>query len=435
MLKSFDHSTKKMKNIINAVKGTREFYPHEMAVRIWLYEKIREVSELFGYQEYDGPFLESIELYAAKSGEELVKEQSFVFPDRGGNLIALRPELTPSLARMVAQKQNQLHYPLRWWSFGPFWRYEQPQKGRTREFFQWNIDLIGVNTPEADAELVAICAEFFRSVGLFPNEVKIYVNDRRLMEAQVKKIGIDAARKGKVLQVIDKRDKLEPKDWDAYVLDEAFSADQLAGIKALIGNKELYKDSPEMKRFFSALDAMDALDFAEYNPCIVRGLDYYTGIVFEAVDVGKSSRAILGGGHYDNLVEEVGGQPLPGVGFAMGDVVLPLILEELDKLPALDLFPAKVLVTVFGPDTLSESFKVASDLRKSGIKTALYPQEDKLGKQFKYADRIGAKFVLVIGPEEIQQKVVQVKKMTSGEQQHVDRGALDVYLKEELARF
>jgi len=184
-----------MKNIIPSVKGTREFYPREMAIRSWLYEKIRYVSELYGYQEYDGPFLETIELYAAKSGEELVKEQSFVFPDRGGNLIALRPELTPSLARMVAQKQNQLVYPLRWWSFGPFWRYEKPQKGRTREFFQWNIDIIGINSAEADAELVAICAEFFRQINLSSREVKILVNDRQLMEREIARLGIGSERK------------------------------------------------------------------------------------------------------------------------------------------------------------------------------------------------------------------------------------------------
>src|SRR5512147_661045 len=151
-----------MKNIVQAVKGTRDFYPDEMALRTWLYEAIRQVSEAFGYQEYDGPFLEKIDLYAAKSGEELVKEQAFVFPDRGGDLITLRPELTPSLARMVAQKQGELAFPLRWWSFGPFWRYEKPQRGRTREFFQWNIDMLGVNSPEADAELIAICAAFFQ---------------------------------------------------------------------------------------------------------------------------------------------------------------------------------------------------------------------------------------------------------------------------------
>ena len=151
-----------MKNIVQSVKGTRDFYPEQMAVRTWLYQMIRQVSERFGYQEYEGPFIEKIDLYAAKSGEELVNKQSFVFKDRGGDPITLRPELTPTLARMVAQKQNELAFPLRWWSFGPFWRYERPQKGRTREFFQWNIDMIGANTPEADAELLAVCAEFFK---------------------------------------------------------------------------------------------------------------------------------------------------------------------------------------------------------------------------------------------------------------------------------
>ena len=157
-----------MKPTIQSVKGTRDYYPEEMAVRNFLYETVRKVSESFGYQEWDAPFLETIDLYAAKSGEELVKEQSFVFPDRGGDLITLRPELTPSLARLVAQRQKQLVYPLRWWSWGPFWRYERPQKGRTREFFQWNIDLIGVDTPEADAEMVAIAASFLREAGLSP---------------------------------------------------------------------------------------------------------------------------------------------------------------------------------------------------------------------------------------------------------------------------
>ena len=171
-----------MREIIQRVKGTREFYPEDMAFRTWLYAQMRAVSESFAYQEYDGPFLEKLELYAAKSGEELVKEQSFVFMDRGGSEVALRPELTPSLARMVAQKQNLLNYPLRMWSFGPFWRYEQPQKGRTREFFQWNIDLIGVNSYQSDAELLAVCASFFKRVGLTPEHVRINVNNRRLMD-------------------------------------------------------------------------------------------------------------------------------------------------------------------------------------------------------------------------------------------------------------
>jgi len=176
--------------MINPVKGTRDFYPEDMAVRSWLYQKVRLVSESFGYQEYEAPFIEKIDLYAAKSGEELVKEQAFVFPDRGGELITLRPELTLSLARMVAQKQKELVFPLRWWSFGPFWRYERPQKGRTREFFQWNIDIIGVDTPEADAEIISVCAAFFVEDGLSPSQVRILVNNRNLMEQKLAAIGI-----------------------------------------------------------------------------------------------------------------------------------------------------------------------------------------------------------------------------------------------------
>src|SRR5258706_5376950 len=172
------------KPLIQAVKGTREFYPEEMAQRNFVYEKVRQAAQMFGYQEWDRAFIETIELYAAKSGEELVKEQSFVFEDRGGDLVALRPELTPSLARMIAQKQGELAFPLRWWSFGPFWRYERPQKGRSREFFQWNVDMLGVNSPEADAELIAVAAAFIESVGLTPQQASILVNNRRLMDAQ-----------------------------------------------------------------------------------------------------------------------------------------------------------------------------------------------------------------------------------------------------------
>ena len=164
---------------IASVKGTRDFYPEDMAFQRWLYASIRAVSEQFGYQEYDGPFLERVELYAARSGDELVREQSFVFPDRSGELIALRPELTPSLARMIAARSKVLPRPIRWWSFGPFWRYEQPQRGRSREFFQWNIDLLGVNSPEADAEIAAIAAAFLRRVGLGPDAVRIFINNRR----------------------------------------------------------------------------------------------------------------------------------------------------------------------------------------------------------------------------------------------------------------
>lgn len=421
-----------MKNIIQSVKGTREFYPQEMALRNWLYGKIRQVSESFGYQEYDGPFLESIELYTAKSGEELVKEQSFVFPDRGGNLITLRPELTLSLARMVAQRQHELVYPLRWWSFGPFWRYEKPQKGRTREFFQWNADLVGVDSPEADAELVAVAAEFFRSVGLTSSDVKIMVNNRELMEAEIIKLGVAMEEKVKVFSLIDRRDKMSQTEWQAYAIAEGFTEEQMNGFLQILQNKELYKSSPDMLRFFAALNALGVSDYVEYDARIVRGLDYYTGLVFEAHDVGESARAILGGGRYDNLVGDVGGDPLPGVGFAMGDVVLPIILAEYQKLPEIQTQPARVLVTVFEQETFKDSLLIAGELRASGIATSVYPEPVKLGKQFKYADRLGMEFAIVIGPDEISQDQVQVKNLKSGEQTSTSRTELAAFIKKGL---
>lgn len=409
-----------MKNTVQSLKGTRDFYPEEMKIRTWLYETVRRVSESFGYQEYDGPFLESIELYAAKSGEELVKEQSFVFPDRGGDLITLRPELTPSLARMVAQRQRQLIYPLRWWSWGPFWRYERPQKGRSREFFQWNIDLIGVDTPEADAEIAAIAAAFLREAGLFPDQVKILVNNRRLMDVEFQKLGISSEIRPEILRLIDRRDKMQPKEWEAYAEEIGLSAGQLDGLKSNLTNEDLWQQSEELQRFFSAIDALGMSEYVRFAPNIIRGLDYYTGTVFETWDREGEFRAILGGGRYDNLVADVGGDPLTGVGFAMGDMVVTLVLEKFGCLPQeLGISPAPVLVTVFDENSLPVSMQMAATLRQAGLKVACYPEPIKIGKQFKYADRMGMKIAIIIGPEEQAKNQAAVKDLRTGNQETV----------------
>jgi len=422
-----------MKNIIQPVKGTREFYPLEMAVRNWIYENIRNVSESFGYSEYDGPFLEPIDLYAAKSGEELVKEQSFVFPDRGGNLITLRPELTPSLARMVAQKQRQLIYPLRWWSFGPFWRYEKPQKGRAREFFQWNIDLIGSKSPEADAELIAICAEFFKQIGLSPDNVKVLVNDRRLMDQKLSELGIDASLKKTTLKIIDRQDKMDRSTWKTYALENGLKEEQFVGLTKILENTDLYQESAELQTIFTALESLNVREYVRFDPKIVRGLDYYTGVVFEARDVGKSTRAILGGGRYDDLVKDVGGEPLTGVGFAMGDVVLPIILEQYGLIPDLQVNPTQILVTIFDENLMPVSLTTAANLRRAGFSVQTYPEPAKIGKQLKYADRCAVQFALVIGPEEKEQGIVQVKDLRTREQSSVPMDGLIKYINGMLA--
>jgi histidyl-tRNA synthetase len=243
------------KIIIPAVKGTREFYPQEMALRNYIEEKVRQASEAFGYQEWDAPYIESLELYAAKSGEELVKKQSFTFQDRGGSQVTLRPELTPSLARMVAKKQRQLTYPVRWWSFGPFWRYERPQKGRSREFFQWNIDMLGPNSPEADAELIAVAVKFMQSVGLGSNLARVYVNNRRLMDSEFAKLGIPEENRLMVSNLVDRRNKMKAEAWENYVLESGITETQLKGLVALLENKDLWKESEDLIRLFKAIDA------------------------------------------------------------------------------------------------------------------------------------------------------------------------------------
>jgi histidyl-tRNA synthetase len=410
--------------ITSSVKGTRDYYPAEMAFRNWLYGNIRCVSRKFGYQEFDAPFLETIELYAAKSGEELVKKQAFVFPDKSGDPITLRPELTPSLARMVAQRMHQLTFPVRWWSFGPFWRYETPQKGRTREFFQWNIDLLGVENPQADAELAAVACEFFRAVELTPGQVRLQVNNRRLMDSALEKIGIRGESIGGTFRLIDKKEKMKPAEWEAYALETGLTADQVNGLSKILADRELWRQSRELVEFFDAVKAFGVSEYVEFNPAVIRGLDYYTGTVFEGRDAAGDFRALLGGGRYDNLIADVGGEKISGVGFAMGDVVIGLILKNFGKEPKIRTAPAEVLVTTFSAQEAAASMEIAQSLRAAGIAAEWYPAPDRLPKQLKYADALGIPIAVILGPDEIRSGKVTLKDLARREQKTIDRTEL-----------
>lgn len=413
-----------MADIIRSVKGTRDFYPEEMALRRWMFDIIREVSTQFGYQEYDGPCLEFIDLYAAKSGEELVKEQAFVFSSPGDDMLTLRPELTPTLARMVAQKQYEIPFPLRWWSIGPFWRYENPQRGRTREFYQWNIDIVGTESVAADAEIVAVAAIFLKETGLSSEQVQIFVNNRRLMDQALTKLDIAKDLRPKVFRIIDKLDKLSEKEWRAFALDSGLNDIQVEGLIRLLNDEELWLESEELVQFFHLIKIFGVDDYVSYNPKVIRGLDYYTGTVFEAFELGGESRAILGGGRYDNLVADVGGNPLPGVGFAMGDVVAALVLEDAGVIPERLGNKPQVVVTVFDDETLSESMTAAEEIRKAGLRVVLYPEADKLGKQFKYADRLDIPVAVIIGPDELKSHQVAIKNLKTREQVSVERARM-----------
>jgi len=417
-----------MPKLIQPVRGTQDYYPPEMALRTWLYAKMREVSESFGYQEFDGPFLERFELYAARSGAELVEKQSYVFEDRGGEKITLRPELTPTLARMVAARQRQLTFPLRWWSFGPFWRYEKPQKGRTREFFQWNIDLVGEDSPEADAELAAIAATFLKSVGLQSSETQVLVNNRQLMQAELEALSIKPALFVEVFNLIDRRGSLSSDAWNQRGKDFGLDTTQLMGVAGLVEDQDLWQKSETLVRFFKAVEAYGVSDYVRFAPHIIRGLDYYTGTVFEAWDTAGEFRAIFGGGRYDDLVNAVGGDPVPAVGFAVGNVVISLLLQTFGHTPDFkDGTP--IYVTAFDAEHLLPSISLAAELRSAGLRVSSHLAAVKLQKQFKHADRLGARFVLVLGPDEVTKGQVSVKDLQTGEQRSLPRAGLAAELK------
>jgi histidyl-tRNA synthetase len=413
-----------MMSTIQAVRGTRDFYPEDMSRRQWLYQHIRSVSEGFGYQEYDGPFLEKLELYEAKSGDELVKEQSYVFADRSGTMITLRPELTLSLARMVAQKGKSLLLPLRWWSFGPFWRYERTQKGRSREFFQWNIDLIGVDTPQADAEMVAVAATLFKQIGLRPSQIRIKVNNRKLAESRLQALGIARDQRKLAFHLIDRREKMDAKAWREYALESGLKASQYDAIETYLSDLGAWETSKDLAECLEACASLGVQDYVEYDPSVIRGLDYYTGTVYEARDVKGNHRSILGGGRYDNLVADVGGDRVPGTGFAMGDVVFGLVLEENGVLPDLKPNPADIFVTTFDENTVAASLELSAELRQAGFSVEWYPEPVRLPRQLKYADRQGIPVVVILGPEEIRRGEVALKDLQSGEQRSVPRTEL-----------
>jgi histidyl-tRNA synthetase len=422
-----------MKNKVQSVKGTRDYYPETMMLRNWLYGNMRAAAQQFGYQEYDGPFIETLDLYAAKSGDELVKEQAFVFTDRGGEQVTLRPELTPSLARMVSTRQGQLPRPIRWWSFGPMWRYERPQRGRAREFYQWNVDLLGVDSPAADAEIAALGVTFFRLIGLSTNEIKLQFNNRRLMDAEIAALGLTEL-KMKVFRLIDRQEKMSAEAWDKYAAEQGLSPAQLDGLRAVLANRDLWQKSDECRAFVEAAGALGIGDFLVYDPTVIRGLDYYTGTVIEARDRDGEFRTILGGGRYDNLVGDVGGDRLPGVGFAMGDLVMGLVAEKYKKVPPLRPSPAEVLVTTFGAAGLPEALRLAGELRATGLKVEWYPEPAKLDRQLKYADATGVRFVAIMGPDELSRGLVTLKDLAARTQVAVSRQDAAAELKQRLAQ-
>lgn len=426
--------------------GFRDFYPAELAFRNYIFEAWRRVAGRYGFEEFDGPPLEPLELYTAKSGDEIVG-QLYNFTDKGGREVSLRPELTPTVARMVAARAGGMKKPIRWFSIGQMFRYERQQKGRLKEFYQLNCDLIGEPGALADAELIALAIDMMRDFGLGPDAVRVRLSDRRVLQALLSGVGVAAEQLPAAYGIIDKLERMKPEQVAELRAgnDPRFGASLAAGIidvaslrgwpavgEALARITGGAAAGASLRATLDALEAMGLGDFLDVDLSIVRGLAYYTGTVFELFDAGRTLRAIAGGGRYDGLLQQLGGVEMPAVGFAIGDVVLGELLKDRGLAPAPGASVDAFVAGVTDAD-LPYVLHVAHALREAGIRVEYALHADGVGKQLKLADARQAAFAVVIGPDDRARGEVQLKNLRAKTQRAVAASALGAELTAALA--
>jgi histidyl-tRNA synthetase len=404
-------------------KGTRDFYPEDMRVRLWMFDRMRQVAQKYGYLEYDGPMLESFELYAAKTGEEIVNQQLYSLIDRGERKLAVRPEMTPTLARMVAGKFHELPRPVRWFSIPNLWRYERPQRGRLREHWQLNVDVLGGDALLADAEILCFAVDLMKAFG-GEKHVSIRVNNRRLVDHFFKeKLGLSAEAAQQVTKALDARAKIGEEAYSKWL--------QEVGVdESKRGQMEEFFHSPfekvaaavpcegteELKRLFAMLAESGVGEQVVFDPLVMRGMDYYTGTVFEIYDISpENRRAMFGGGRYDNLLGLFGNFKMSGVGFGMGDVTFRHFLETHGLLPSFGSF-VDVFVTLPKLEFRKVAESIAQSLRQADLRVIAPLEVGGFGSQLKQATKHGAKFVVLLGESELAEGKVLVKDMAKGEQ-------------------
>lgn len=407
-------------------KGARDFYPAEMLRHEWMFSQMQRVVRLYGYEPYNGPMIEPFAVYAAKSGSELVNEQLYHFIDRGDRKVAIRPEMTPTLARMVAAKSQEITKPIRWYSTPNLWRYERPQRGRLREHWQLNVDLIGVNTEAAEVEVIQIADQIMRNFGAKAGDYCIRINNRMLMDHIFYDVmQLTREQVPPVARLLDKREKIDPAGFVKNLENEGLGAGQIDVLLELptLQLADLEKKYPTAQgtqalvKLFERLAQVGVLDSCVLNLGVMRGLDYYTGTVFEMFDGHPdNNRALFGGGRYDKLVSLFGGEPLSGVGFGMGDVTILHFLQTHQLLPNLSPVTQVLLCVMDDAGIYAES--IAGQLRQQGINVEHYlPEGDKLKKQLKMAHKKDLPFAIIIGSAEVAEQKITLKNLKTGEQQ------------------
>ncbi len=405
----------------------RDFYPEDMRLQNWLFDHWRAASRAFGFAEYEGPIFEFLDLYTLKSGEEIVA-QLFNFEDRGGRRFAIRPEMTPTLARMIAARANALPRPIKWFSIPRMCRAEKPQRGRLREFFQWNVDVLGTEDPLADAEVIAVAVDFLRRVGLSDTDVVVRLSSRPLAAGLLRGVGVGDDGVSKAFELLDRRDRVPP-DKFAAMWGEAFpSGPRIEAVTELLAPRSFEETcalaersegggevAAPLRGLRESLDRLGAWGFCQLDLTTVRGLAYYTGVVFEVHARRAQLRALLGGGRYDNLVGMLGGPKVPGVGFGMGDAPMIEMLREAGKLPelgeSLDAFVIDAEESLF-----SDALRLVGGLREAGLSVDFSYRRQALGKQLRAAAARNARYAIIVGQEFRERGEVAVKELASGEQ-------------------
>lgn len=418
-------------------KGTRDFYPQEMRLRNWFFGVMRRVLETAAFEEYNGPMLESLDLYAAKSGEEIATKQTYNFTDRGDRRLALRPEMTPTVARMVAAKMNELTFPLKWFSIPNMYRYEAPQRGRLREFWQLNVDIFGCDGYEADLDCIVSAIEIMRAFGADETMFTVHINNRRFFNDVIAAIaGTDGEGAKQVSKVIDRKNKVPREVYERDLLALGLTAEQIAKIDALytMSVEEATALCPssagaaELTNLFAMLKKAGLDRYCVFDFGIIRGLDYYTGTVFEVFDnAPENNRAMFGGGRYDNLVGLfVKNAKISGVGYGMGDVTLENFLVTHGLVPNLTADRAKVLVTRFDDVPYEAYLALVSDLHAAGVSATLYLGSKKYGKQLEYAIKSGFTHTLTMGGDEFSSGTVHLKNLTTREELTLPASAKEI---------
>ncbi|RLN01946.1 histidine--tRNA ligase [Haloarcula sp. Atlit-7R] len=411
----------------DSVKGFRDFYPEEMQARRWAMDTLEDVAQRYGFREIATPALEPTEMYVDKSGEEIV-EELYSFEDKGGREVALTPELTPTVARMFVAKQQELSKPIKWVSTRPFWRYEEPQQGRFREFYQTNVDIFGSSEPTADAEILAVAVDMLTDLGLTGEDFEIRVSHRDILSGVLESFGADVDVP-EAIRAVDKRAKVDHDEYlDALVeaglnygqadkFDEMLQidAEEIETLADLTGSEDVRAATDNLQAVLDAAEDFGVREYLTVSLTTARGLDYYTGIVFECFDsTGEVSRSVFGGGRYDDLIEGFGGQPTPAVGFAPGHATLQLLCQRAGVWPAEELSTDYYVLQV--GDTRPTAARIARDLREQGHVVESDVADRSFGAQMGYADGINAETVVIVGEQDLENDEVTLKEMDDGEQ-------------------